>query len=407
MVGASILVTFSVWGALSSFGVFFVSIIKDLNWTRAITSGAMSVAAGVNGLVSVVAGRLADKYSARMIIACGALIGGLGYLLMFNIHYVWQLYLFFGVMIGVCSGACWAPIIANVSAWFTEKRVLAVGVTTTGITLGQMIIPPLAANFNAIYEWRSAYVIMAVMIWVTALPAIIFINIKPSRSSNVKSSQESGHSLADVETKKSSRPQGWSALEAVKTNSFWALMVTGFATATGFYFIQVHVIAYATDMKIASTSAAFILTFLNIGSMVAQLLGWAVTSRIGSRQSVIIFITLMALAMFLLMVANSLWILFALGAVFGLGFGGCTTVRMSMIAEFFGMKSLGIIVGLVTTSWAVGGIVGPILAGYIFDISRSYYIAFLIGGSLLTVGVFAGFFLKAPREKHAQLELSK
>jgi MFS family permease len=269
-----------------------------------------------------------------------------------------------------------------------------------------MIIPPLAANFTAIYEWRSAYVIMAVMIWVAASPAVILLSKKPPRSANVKSWQRSGQSLADSEIKKPPRPQGLSAREAVKTNSFWALMLTGFTTATGFYFLQVHIIAYGTDMKIASTSAAFILTFLNVGSMAAQLLGWTVTSRIGSRRSVIIFIAFMALAMFLLMGVKNLWMLFALAAVFGLGFGGCTTVRMSMIAEFFGMGSLGVIVGLVTTSWAIGGIIGPILAGYIFDISHSYHIAFLTGGLLLTIGVFSGFFLKAPHEKQAQLDLS-
>ena len=103
-----------------------------------------------------------------------------------------------------------------------------------------------------------------------------------------------------------------------------------------------------------------------------------------------------ALALFLLMGVTSFYMLIVLGIVYGFGFGGSNTIRLSMIAEIFGTRSTGEILGLISIAWAAGGIAGPILAGYIFDLSQSYDIAFLSSGLLLAVGAVSGFFLKAP-----------
>ena len=237
---------------------------------------------------------------------------------------------------------------------------------------------------------------LAIIVWIAVVPAVILLGRKPPQSTIVSQRRGSNRASVGGEIEKSMRPQGWSATEAARTLPFWMLMVTGFVTATGFFFIQVHIVAYATDIGIATTSAALILTFTSAGSITANLLVWTFATRTSSRFATIILLALQALALFLLMRVTSLWMLFALGSVFGLGFGGSTTMRMSMVSEFFGTRSVGAILGLVATAWAAGGIIGPFLAGYIFDISHSYDIAFLAGGLLLLVGVVSGFFLKAP-----------
>jgi OFA family oxalate/formate antiporter-like MFS transporter len=97
-----------------------------------------------------------------------------------------------------------------------------------------------------------------------------------------------------------------------------------------------------------------------------------------------------------MMGVTSFHMLIMLGIVFGFGFGGSNTIRLSMISEIFGTRSTGEILGLISMAWAVGGVFGPILAGYIFDISQSYNTAFLTGGLLLALGAVSGFFLKSP-----------
>ena len=133
-----------------------------------------------------------------------------------------------------------------------------------------------------------------------------------------------------------------------------------------------------------------------MGVIAAQLLVWFLTTRISSRFTLIILLLLQALALFLLMGVTGFHMLIALVLVYGLGFGGSNTVRLSMISDIFGTRSTGAILGLISIAWSVGGIIGPILAGYIFDLSQSYDIAFLSGGLLLTAGAVSGFFLKTP-----------
>ena len=167
-------------------------------------------------------------------------------------------------------------------------------------------------------------------------------------------------------------------------------------TAASFYIVLVHVVAYAIDAGIKPTDAALILTFANVGLIAAQFLVWGLTTKLSSRFTIMMLLALQALALLLLMGAKGFTMLIALGIIYGFGFGGSNTVRLSMVSEIFGTRSAGTILGLVTVAWAAGGVFGPILAGYIFDISRSYNIAFLVGGLLLTMGAVSGFFLKAP-----------
>jgi len=190
----------------------------------------------------------------------------------------------------------------------------------------------------------------------------------------------------------------WSAAAAIRTLPFIMVITIGFVTATGFFSIAVHIVAYATDMGIPTTSAALILSFQSIANIIAKLSVWSLTKKIGSRTTLVLLVALQALSLFLFMWATHLWALFALGAIFGFGLGGSMTMRMSIIPEYFGTKAVGTLIGIAGVAWGLGGIVGPLLAGYIFDTTASYDVAFLTGSLLLIIGMIAAFFLKAPRK---------
>jgi OFA family oxalate/formate antiporter-like MFS transporter len=396
VLAASIIMMFGFYGTSGSFGIFLRPIEESLGSTRVAASGAMSTFMAFSGIVGIIAGQLTDRYGARIIIGIGAFLGGLGYLLMYQVGFLWQLHLYFGVMAGASMGTCFTPVVATVSKWFTRKRVLAVGLTTVGIAIGQMILPPVVAFFMADHGWRSAYLLLGIVLWITAVPAVILLGKKPAQNIAVSLSQQSHRTPVTSEVEMSSQLRKWSVREVTRTVAFWMFCVIGFATAAGFYVVLVHVVAYAIDTGIKPTDAALILTFTNGGLIAAQLLVWVLTTRLSSRLTIIALLALQALALFLLMGANSFTMLITLGLIYGFGFGGSNTVRLSMISEIFGTRSAGTILGLVTVAWAAGGIFGPILAGYIFDLSRSYDIAFLVGGLLLTIGAVSGFFLKAP-----------
>lgn len=104
------------------------------------------------------------------------------------------------------------------------------------------------------------------------------------------------------------------------------------------------------------------------------------------------------LAMFLFIITQSVWALYAVAVLFGFGFGAASPVRMAMAPPLFGLKSIGAILGYATFAWSVGGIAGPFLAGYIYDMSESYDIAFAAAGALLIIGVLAVYFFGSHRK---------
>ncbi len=397
VVVAATLMTFGFYGASGSFGVFLKPIEESLHLTRASASIAMSIFLGVSGLTGIVSGRLTDKYGPRVVIGVGAVIGFLGYLLMYQTNSLWQLYLFFGVMAGASMGTCFTPVIATVSKWFTGKRVLAVGITTIGIAIGQMSIPLLAAYFITNNGWRPAYIILAIVVLIASIPGVTLLGKKLPQTTGVDFSRQDQLISQKVDAKDAGQSRGWSPSEVVRTLPFWMFIIIGFVTAAGFYIIMVHIVAYAIEVGVVAVNAALIITIMNIGTIASQFLVWFLARKISSRFTIIIMQGLQAVALYALMGMSSFYGIIILGLIFGFGFGGSNTVRLAMISEVFGIRSVGSIIGLVSIAWAFGGLVGPMLAGYIFDLSHSYFVAFLVGGLLLTMGATSGFFLRAPR----------
>jgi MFS family permease len=387
-VGASALLLLGSYGAMLSFGVFLKPLTEDFGWTRAMTSGAMSTVMGVSGLVGIMMGRLTDRYGARIPLAVGTLIGGLAYLLMSQTSSIWQLYLYLGVGQGICVGSCYAPISTTVSRWFVEKRALALGITLLGITIGQMLLSPLSTHVITTHSWHSAYMMLAVIVWVTAIPAVILLGRAPQPASS---------SSAEGKAGKPTPSRQWSAREAAKTAPFWMLMITGFVLSAGSYFVSAHIVAYATDIGISATTAALILTVMGIGGIAGTLLAWSITVKLGNRGAFILLLAIQALVLFLLIWIKSLWLLFALVLIFGFGFSAAVPVRTAMVPQFFGTRSMGMLMGLASFAWSVGGIAGPVLAGYTFDLSHNYDMAFLVGGLILIIGMLAIYFLDGRR----------
>ena len=252
------------------------------------------------------------------------------------------------------------------------------------------------AYFITGYGWRIAYVILAIIVWITAIPALIVLGRSPPQG--VEALYRGTSKTDDVQERIAGlvEPKERVASQAEKTRTFWMLMITGFVTAASFNFVAVHIVAYATDIGIIPTTAAVILTFMGGANILGKLLIPFITTRLGSTNTLLLLLSLQALALFLLMTATNLWAFFGLSSIFGFGFGATSPIRTSMMPEFFGLGSVGAMMGIFEIAWAVGAISGPILAGYVFDTTGSYDIAFIAAGLLIVAGIVATYFLKLP-----------
>ena len=371
-------------GTFIAFGVFFKPLLADFGWSRATLSGAQSLALLIAGFLGILVGRLNDRLGPRVVMTVAGFFFGLGLLLMSGLNDVWQLYLFYGVVLGIGLSSIDVIALSTTARWFVRRRGMMTGIVKVGTGAGQLVMPIVASIIIAGSGWRTAYIVIGAIAMVLLISIGQLLRRDPARLGLLpdgnKHSQTAG--LEPAET-------GLYLHEAVRTRQFWTICLAFLATMFCLLIIMVHIVPHATDIGIPSTTAAGILSAIGGISMTGRFVIGMAIDRIGNKSSMIICLILLILAFLWIQLAKELWMLYLFAVVYGFGHGGLLTVISPIVAEHFGLRSHGAIFGIVFFSTMVGGALGPVTAGYIFDITASYSLAFWICTvvSVITLGL--------------------
>jgi len=376
-------------GTYYSFGVFFSPLLVEFSWTRAMTSGAFSLCLMVEGMLGIVMGRATDRWSPRIVITlCGFLLG-LGYLLMSHISALWHFYLLYGVIIGIGLGGLWVPPVSIVVRWFTKRRNMMTGIAIAGTGVGGLIAPLLANWLISTYTWRLSYVILGSIVLVLIILAAQFLKRDPAQVGQLPYG-ENGREVQGLQMENSAL----SLREAVYTKQLW--LVSGMFLCFGFcvFSVMVHIVPHAIELGIPAASAANVLAVIGGVSIAGKTIMGAATDRIGTRMGIIIGLILMIVTLTWLIVARELWMLYLLAAFFAFGYASMVALMSPIVAELFGLSSVGALLGIVNFAATIGCATGPVLAGWLFDINGSYQLAFLICVAVSITGLILTLFLK-------------
>jgi MFS family permease len=360
-------------GILIAFGVFFKPLLVDFEWSRATLSGAQSLAMLVSGILGILIGRLSDRFGPRMVMSVAAFFLGLGLLLMSGLNHLWQLFLFYSVVFGIGLSAIDIIPLSTTARWFIRRRGIMTGIVKVGTGAGQLIIPLVASLLIAGYGWRISYVIIGA----AAMVMLIFIGQLLRRDPAQMGLLPDGNKELQTQSSKLTETDFY-IREALRTWQFWTICFTFLATMFCLLMIMVHIVPHVTDIGISSTTAAGILSAIGGISMVGRFVTGVAIDRIGNRLSMIICLILLILALLWLQLAGELWMFYLFAVVYGFGHGGLFTVISPIVAEYFGIRSHGVLFGIVFCSAMVGGAIGPVIAGHIFDTTGSYSLAFWI-----------------------------
>jgi MFS family permease len=394
VVGAALLIMAIMWGAYNLFGIFFKPVLTDFNWTRTMISGALSLSWIVQGLLGIVMGRLTDRFGPRLVLTISGFLVGVGYLLMSYVSTVWQLYLFYGVIIGSGMGGSWVPIVSTVARWFAKRRNLMTGIVLTGVSIGTLIAPPVASRLISAYDWHTSYIIVGSIVLVVVVSVAQLLRRDPTQVKQRPYGESEGQKQEFV-----SETPPFSLREAVHTRQFWLASGMFFCFGFCFYTIMTHIALHAIDLGISPITAANILATIGGLSIAGRLVLGSAADRFGNRQVFIIGFILMAAALFWLVPAKELWALYLFVVVFGFALGGCATSESPLVAGLFGLSSHGLILGVINLlGFTFGAAIGPLIAGYIFDINNSYQLAFIVCAAVSVVGLILTVLL-TPIEK--------
>jgi MFS family permease len=383
IVAAALSMSIVMWGARHSFGVFFAPVLDEFGWTRAATSGGFSLTWVFTGLLSIAVGRLNDKFGPRMIMTVAGFLLGLGYLLMSQLSSIWQLYLFYGV-ISIAMSAALVPTLSTVARWFVKMRAFMTGIVLSGSGIALTVIVPAANQAILDYGWRTAYIIVGSVAMVVVIIAAQFLRRDPYQVGKLPYGCDGTSAVTS-----GAQTYGLFFKEALRTNQVWLISLVYFCAYFVYNLFVVHMVIYATGQGISSVRAVGIMAFLGVAGIAGRTIMGILADRIGNKQAMVLSAGLMMLALFWLLVAKDLWMLFLFGVAFGFGHGGIATMESPIVANVFGIRSHGVILGLVFFSDTVGGAIGPFLAGYIFDVTNSYRLAFLICAILGVINLVA------------------
>jgi len=174
-------------------------------------------------------------------------------------------------------------------------------------------------------------------------------------------------------------------------------MALNVTLATTLFLAGIHIAAYATDVGIAATLAGTIMVFMGGANVLSKVVSGIIATKIGSKFTLLLFLVLEIIALFLFSMTRDYWMFCVVAALFGFSFGSAPPFA-SMVAEFFGLRSIGAIMGLLGVGWAAGCAIGTFMGDYIFDVTSSYTLAFLVGGGLTTIAAMIVFLLQTPEK---------
>lgn len=369
-------------GIMYSYGIFFKHLVADFGWSRAATSGVHSLFMLTHGGFAIVMGWLVDRFGpAKVMLSCG-FIAGLGLVLTSRITALWQLYVTYGLIVGLGISAGFTTVTATTARWFIKHRGLALGIVASGTGLGILILAPVAERLIAAFGWSMAYFILGVATWVVTIPSALLLRRDPEAKGLQPYGMEESISTLDInqETRREhARLETGITMEAAaRYKSLWMLFSVFFLFNFCLQMVMIHLVNYATDLGIASLIAATFISIIGVGSFLGRLIMGTASDRIGSHNALLICCTILMITLVFLIFTKELWMFYFFAIVFGFAYGGEVPQMPVLVGHFFGLRAVAALVGVVVFGATIGGAIGAWVGGQIFDVTQSYQLAFTI-----------------------------
>ena len=377
-------------GIVYSFGIFFKPLAADFGLSRAATSGVYSLNMISNGVFAILTGWLTDRFGpAKIAVLCSFAIG-LGLVLTSQVNALWQLYLTYGLIVGIGLSGGFSIGTGTTARWFVKRRGLALGIVSSGVGLGTLTILPIAERLIAAFGWSTAYFILGIAALVVLIPSALLLRRDPEamgcRAYGVEILLLESDTDHKDRTRHTSSEAGITLLTAARTRPLWVLISIYFLFSISLQMIMVHLVNYATDIGIATLVAATLLSVVGISSIAGRLIMGAASDRIGSNNALLICCVVLVTSLLWLIFARELWMFYLFAIVFGFAYGGEVPQIPALISQFFGLRAVAALVGTVFLGMAIGGSLGSWIGGQVFDVTHSYQIAFVIAA---IAGLFA------------------
>lgn len=387
IVGASFVGTFFAFGIAYSFGPFFPAIEAAFDASRSDVALVSAIAGGLLFSLGAVSGPLADRLGPAVVAATGMALVAAGLIAAAQAATLWQVYIAYGLGVGVGAGCIYVPVISALQRWFVRRRGLASGLAVMGVGAGTLVTPPVANWLVQEHGWRDAMTWLGIGVGVIGLLAMLLLRHSPERY---------GLNPDGGAPPSSEAPPGPASTlrEAIGTPEFWLLSGAGLTISFSLFMPLVHLVPYVLDQSMTEATGAWLLSLIGVSSIGGRFLVGILADRFGRLRTLTGVYLGLAVMMAFWHFAVEVWALGFFAVIFGTLYGGFAPLMPAILADIFGVRHLGGILGVNYSASGLGVLGGPTLAGLIFDMTGGYgpaivfaVLSLLLGAAfLLAVG---------------------
>ena len=372
------------------FGAFFDPIIEQFGWSRAVTSAAVSIQRTESGMVSPFVGWFIDRFGPRNVMLAGIIVTGLGFVMLSRINSLWQFYLAFTIITLGLSFGTFLVITTTVANWFVSKRTKAMSIMSAGSAIGGLLVPALVWLI-AVTDWRTGLLAVGIGFWLMGIPVSLVMRSRPEDYNLLPDGAppESGDTSSDSESGAASgrRPEvSYTTREAMRTRVFWQLVL---AMGAGQLIISatVHQIPALTSFGVSRGVAGMVILGVSLMSLAGRIAAGWLGDSLDKRHFIAVSFALQFVGTIIFCYTSSYWHLAGFIIFWGIGFGASIPVRFAMLADYFGRRSFGTIMGIMMTFSTVFGVIGPVFVGWMFDVRGNYREPFLIMAASILISI--------------------
>ena len=376
------------YGIWYSYSVILVALLNEFGWSRSVLAGAFSVFTLVHGAVNPVIGALCTRFRPMRVTAAGGVAMGLALFADSFIATPVQLYLGFGVLTALAVAAAgWIPALVQVQREFQDRVGLAMGIASSGVGVGMLLVVPLCQLLIDAFGWRTAFQVLGLVSVAWIVPSSLWLMREP-RGAKPGAAAPSGAASA------AARPQlashSMTLAEAMRSTPFWLMVAAFFFGNVCSQTLHVHQVAFLVDQGLAAIVAASVVGVVGFSSIVGKTGGGWLSDRVERELIYVAGIAILVASAFALLAldgAPTRWGAYGYAVMLGVGYSVTASLIPAMVSDRFSGPHFGSIVGVGLMGSAVGSALGPWLAGSLHDFTGSYAVPFTIAAAC---GVAAG-----------------
>jgi MFS family permease len=399
---ASFITAFYVAGSIFyGFTAFIEPLANEFGWSYTQISLAASLRGLEMGLLAPFVGILVDRFGSRKLLLSGSLVLGFGIILL---GFTQSLAMFYGAFILIAFGAGGCTSVVTMTAvanWFDKNVGKAMGVTVSGFGASGLMIP-LIVWMIAVFGWRMTLIILGLGMWIIGVPAAFVMRNKPQNASDVSIMQKS-----DKHNDPSQRlndDKRFRYREILKKKSFLFVNLAEVIRLMALMAVVTHIMPYLSTMEISRRSSGLIAAGIPLLSIAGRFgFGW-LGDLFEKKYVMAISFSLMALGMLALCHIKLSGMIYIFLFFFSNGFGGIATLRGALLREYYGKNNFGKYLGIMMGFGACGGIIGPTTAGWVFDLTESYYFVWLALSALVGLAIILILRIESKDELKGYLE---